>query len=284
LIASSTDGLHWIKETTQEAVFTEHNDAYSLVERPDQGDYLLYQTRLLDWPEKPFEDNLPGKRRVISLRQSEDLRHWSDQEDILVPDDGDAPETEFYLMKVFRRGGDYAGVIMKYYGDPAIPGKHSGILRYELVLSPDGVHWTRPYRAHDLEAWSYANPFLHDDHLCWVAYAKEGIVLHRLRRDGLASCGAESAGSFWTRPFSAPKRPLFLNANCEGGWIEVEVLDEKGQVLPGFERTGCRWEGEDNTGFSLEWEGKGWSELEGRQIHLRFHLEKARVYSMYSKE
>ena len=52
-----------------------------------------------------------------------------------------APTAEFYLLKVFRYADRYAGLLMKYFADRQAPGRHSAILRTELVLSNDGLAW-----------------------------------------------------------------------------------------------------------------------------------------------
>ena len=71
----------------------------------------------MQWSDKPFEDNLPGMRRVISVRRSSDLRHWSPQEDVLLPDSIDSPETEFYLLKGFRIGGGRTAFVSPTTGE-----------------------------------------------------------------------------------------------------------------------------------------------------------------------
>jgi len=74
LLAVSHDGIHWRKDEAR-ALFAEHNDAFTLVRDEADGPALrwrLYQTRLEDWADKPFPDNLPGKRRVICLRTRPD--------------------------------------------------------------------------------------------------------------------------------------------------------------------------------------------------------------------
>ena len=73
MLATSTDGIQWTKDP-RGTVFTEHNDAFTLLKKNDG--FLLYQTKLQDWPDKPVQDNLPHKRRVQSLRASKDLITW----------------------------------------------------------------------------------------------------------------------------------------------------------------------------------------------------------------
>ena len=143
--------------------------------------------------------------------------------------------------------------------------------------------WERPFRATDMGTWTYADPFGFEGNLCLVAYAEKGITLYQTRRDGLASCGSSGEGSFWTQPVSLSSEGLFLNADCTKGEISVEVLDEKGVVLEGFEAKRCRFSGEDSTGLPLRWGDQPLSRLHGRLVHLRFHLRNARAYSVSGK-
>ncbi len=280
MIAESTDGIHWRKDEDH-AVFTEHNDAFSLVHDPSREEYLLYQTRLEEWPNKPVADNIGSTRRIITLRKSRDLKNWSAQEDILIPDTMDAPTCEFYLLKAFRYGDRYAGFLMKYYADPSAPGKHSSLYRNELVLSRDGIHWERPYRSSDIGVWTYVTPFTHAGHSCVVAYDKGGLGLYQSRIDGLAGCGTEVEGSFITQPFVPAASELFLNADCSGtGEVDVEVLDPKGLPLQGFEEAVCQIKGTDAPRIPLVWAGKDLQSLVGKKVVLRFHIRNAWVYSV----
>lgn len=283
MVASSADGVHWTLAPGRSAVFTEHNDAYSLVRNPSGDGWLLYQTRLEPWPDKPLRDNLPGLRRVISLRRSRDLTAWTPQETILCPDGEDAPGAEFYFLKAFRYADRYVGVIMKYYADPRLPGKHSGLYRMEVAFSSDGVRWERPYRSVDLGVWSYADPFVHRGDLCMVASRLGALSLYRMRMDGLASCEAIGEGSFCTRPFIVPADDVTLNADCRRGTVSVEVLDASGATIPGYEPERCRLGGNDSTCIPLRWDGRGLSTLAGRTVRLRFTLRSARIYALASK-
>ncbi|MDQ1257283.1 MAG: hypothetical protein QG656_1886, partial [Candidatus Hydrogenedentes bacterium] len=65
MLAESADGLSWTTDA-RGTVFVEHNDAFTLL--PKDGAYLLYQTKLEDWPDKPYADNLDKMRRVQTIR------------------------------------------------------------------------------------------------------------------------------------------------------------------------------------------------------------------------
>ncbi len=279
LLATSPDGLRWRKDETR-AVFTETNDAFTLTRNPHGKGFLLYQTVLEDWPDKPFVDNLPGKRRVISIRESDDLRTWTKPQVILRPDAQDAPETEFYLMKVFSYADRLVGLLMVYYGDPTRPNQHSSLLRNELVFSNDGRRWDRPYRYSDIGVWTYADPLEHMGRLCIVAHHEHSLSLFHTRPDGLASCGSEQEGSFWTRSFTMPNTPLVLNADCRGGLVAVAVLDAKGAVITGYEDAACTLENASEPGLPLAWHRNSTAQLAGRTVHLRFRLRHADVFSV----
>jgi len=223
MLAKSPDGKHWVKDP-RGAVFIEHNDAYSLLKMGNE--YVLFQTALEDWPDKPYPDNLDKYRRVISLRTSPDLITWSPQQPLIRPDQLDKPETEFYLMKAFPYAGRFAGILFKYYADPALPNKHSAIYRNELIVSDDAHTWKRPFRDHDLPFWTYAEPFNDSGKLCFVAADNGGIVLHAYRPFGLTAVVADEEGQFITRPLNIAARGLTLHADVSHGALEVTILPQ----------------------------------------------------------
>ncbi|MBX7257692.1 MAG: hypothetical protein K1Y02_15130 [Candidatus Hydrogenedentes bacterium] len=217
--ASSPDGLAWEKRPG--TVFTETNDAFTLMQVGDE--YLLYQTKLEAWPDKPYIDNIEKQKRVIALRKSRDLDTWSPQEVFLRPDAQDAPECEFYLMKAFRYGDAYAGLIMKYYADPKLPGKHSAILKHELLVSKDGIEWQRPYRDTDLGFWAYADPFEYRGVLHFATWKDGGMVTATYKPGRLAGVRAEVDGWIVTRPVKGFSKGLSLNVDARDGWVEVSA-------------------------------------------------------------
>lgn len=233
MLATSRDGLSWTKDPCG-ALFTEHNDAFTMLPRDEE--YLIYQTKLEDWPEKPHSDNLDKMRRVQSLRRSRDLQQWTPQEVFLRPDAKDKPETEFYLMKAFRYRHGVLGLLMKYYADPALPGKHSAILCNELMVSRDGITWERSFRDTDVGFWSYADPFQHGDLLNFVIWKDGGMSIVSYPRNRLVAVAAgEEEGRFTTRAFKDPTLPLRIDANALDGWIEARLFDTQGKPIEGLE-------------------------------------------------
>lgn len=237
--ANSSDGVMWRK--VPHAVFTEFNDAFTLM-RVGTVD-RLYQTGLLPWPDKPIPDSLYAYRRIIYLRTStDDLATWTPIDlarPMLAPDDKDSVEAEFYCFKAFRYGDSYAGILWKYYADPARLKEHSRIFRYELVVSDDGLDWQRPFRDMDIGFWSYADPFVQNDRLWFVTQGGPGqtksgsTLLKGWETDRMVA--VEGKGSFRTRAFARPAGTLSVDADASHGWIEITPCDDKGIPIPKLE-------------------------------------------------
>ena len=229
MIATSTDnGLTWSKDPAG-AVFTEHNDAYSLIK--NNSGYTLYQTMLEDWPDKPYPDNLDKYKRVIALRTSSNLHAWTSQNVILRPDEKDPKETEFYLMKVFSYGEGLAGLIMKYYADPAMPKKHSAILKYELVLSKDGVAWERPFRDTDVGFWSYADPFFVGNDVHFAMWKDGGMVTVKYRPNHLFGATASARGSLTTSTLTSDFAKATMAVSDPHAVKAITLLDADGHAI-----------------------------------------------------
>jgi len=283
LLAISQNGLDW-ETSTETALFTEHNDAYTLIWNERAREYWLYQTKLEDWPDKPYPDNLEKWRRVISLRHSRDLKSWSPQEVILRPDEQDPKAREFYLLKVFKCGSRFAGLLMRYKADPDRPRKHGSHTTTELVLSDDGVHWRRSFRGVDVGFWSYADAFRQDGRFCFVTGGRSGLRILTLQ--GLVACGAQkkegrpATASFVTHLFRFPEPGLFLNFDASKGVLNAELLDEKGNPFPGFTASQCQFEAVTGTAVPLKWRNQDFSQLKNRPMRLRFVLKNASVYAL----
>jgi len=275
MLAHSADGLRW--EKSAGTVFTEYNDAFSLAS--DREGYLVYQTCLEDWPDKPYPDNLDKKRRVQSIRRSKDLRAWTAQEVFLRPDALDPPETEFYLMKTFQLDGVTFGLLMKYLADPARPKKHSGIMPCELIVARDATQWERPFRKTDLGFWSYADPVRINGELTFVFGKDGGMSAAAYLPDRLVAAVARGeVGGFVTRPFPY-SRTLVLDADAAKGWIEAELLTASGEAVNGVRPV--RIEGKEGTGLPLEFAAVP---ATLQQCRLRFKMKDARLFAAGSNQ
>ena len=64
------------------------------------------------------------------------------------------------------------------------------------------------------------------------------------------------------------------------GEVRVELLDENGSVLPGFEAARCEPLRSDALSHTMSWEGQpDLNSLKDRKIQIRFLLRNAKLYS-----
>jgi hypothetical protein len=109
---------------------------------------------------------------------------------------------------------------------------------------------------------------------------KKGVGLATLRLDGFVSINAENDGTMTTKAFVFVGDTLEVNANAAGGSITAEALDLEGKVIEGFSKEDCRPIVSDGIRHRLAWKGSDDCHLiQARPIRLRFHMEKAKLYS-----
>ncbi|RRB04720.1 hypothetical protein [Larkinella rosea] len=114
------------------------------------------------------------------------------------------------------------------------------------------------------------------------AYGTKAVFLERmtLRTDGFTSLhGGYKEGSIVTKPVFLQGNNLSANyATSSVGYVKVAILDENGQVVPGFE------ESEPLVGDTIDgpitWKnGKTVKELGDRKVRLKFVVRDADLYS-----
>ncbi|MFN0197976.1 MAG: hypothetical protein ACKVT0_14620 [Planctomycetaceae bacterium] len=176
-----------------------------------------------------------------------------------------------------------------------------------LGYSRDGYHWHRPDRqpflnvSDDKEAWNYGNVqpagggcLVMGDQLYFYCSGRNShkpeddgtggsTGLAVLRRDGFASLSAEDkAGTLTTRPVRFDGRHLFVNVDAKAGELQVEVLDERGKVIPAFSRDKCRTISANTTSLPVTWKGtETLASLNGKPVRFRFSLKKGKLYSFW---
>ena len=60
----------------------------------------------------------------------------------------------------------------------------------------------------------------------------------------------------------------------------VEILDENGRVITGFEKEKCIIQDKDDLRIPLAWEKRTTSELAEQTVRLRFYFRDATIYSI----
>ena len=112
---------------------------------------------------------------------------------------------------------------------------------------------------------------------------ESAIGMATMRLDGFAAWEAgNESGELVTQPFRCNGDRLFVNADAKNGSVAVELLDEKGNPLKGFETKSCRAVTTDTleNGGWVQWKKeKDLRRVQGKQIQLRFTLKNAKLYS-----
>ena len=239
-------------------------------------------------------------KRVQCWAQSDDGIHWKNEQLILRADKQDPPTANIQFMHVIQQGGYYIGFITMH--------DEGGHFRTQLTWSGDGLKWNRPWREPWLDIGTSnafdrgmitgpVDPIFWEKEM-WFAYGGfpirhdtqetdwiSAIGIATLRTDGFAAweAGAET-GELVTQPFVCNGNKLFVNADGHDGSVAIEVLDEKGKPLKGFETKSCRIVSVDTlakeTDGWIQWtKKKDLKRVQGKQIRLRFTLQNAKLYS-----
>ena len=285
--------------------------------------YINYQITYQQWA-KPYEDNIGcDRRRVLSIRTSEDGVHWEPGNDVtfapdtfqpesrlITPDEEDPAELEFYRMTVFPYGDRWVGMMLNYAASPGAANtrfpwtKHGPQLGGEWWLSDDGIQWRRPFRHVHApgQASSIAScaPMRIGNSFMWIY--PDGI--YGVPAECLFYAGSFANAEFSTAPFAATGRSLALHASfgfheqrgrgMRGqGYIMAELRSAEGDVLPGYEKERCIiLDREDPASgpqhqatkpIRLAWEGRTAQELSGVYVQLRLYLRDARIYSLIAE-
>lgn len=286
----SDDGEAW-RPLSDKPVYLDH-DAFGMMWDGRTKRILTGQVTYQPW-EKPYPDNMgPSRRRVLTMRTSKDGLAWekighAETGGLITPDDKDSPDVEFYRLQPFAYGDRYIAMADLYAASPLIPNKHGPHLTCEWWVSADGINWQRPWRSVDAQGDTpypvkMTPMWFGREMLFWLAGQVCGLPEYRI-----ASVGARSNAEFSSAAFTMPEKPLLLNASVPGGsglfnqaYVQVELRDETGKVIPGYERDKCLFRNIDDTRIPLRWGDKTGKELTGRKVSLRFWLRSARIYAL----
>ena len=129
------------------------------------------------------------------------------------------------------------------------------------------------YRSH-----SQKNPVLKG----WKG-PKSTIGLATLRLDGFVSADADASGGYLlTKPLRLDGKSLFVNANAEGGRLQVEILNRDMKPLPGFKGAEARAIRSDKTRVKCTWKAKrDIASLAGKTVRIKFGIVNASLFSYW---
>lgn len=225
--------------------------------------------------------------------------------------------TQFYGFCAFPYETMYLGFLWLYrsYPTPADPeGYMDGVIYVELASSRDGKKWDRLQAGKDglrpavlplgsEGSWDSGMIFTTNHPLVdgneiklyyggcigthysaskdWVS----SIGLATMRKDGFASLDATgSIGMITTKAFVGCSGKLHVNfkGNDPAGWLRIELLDEKGAVLPGYGIADCIALVGDCPNSAVRWKTK--NALPESPIRFRFHISDGSLYSFMAGE
>ena len=246
--------------------------------------------------------------------------YWAraDRYDPIEPTIGDKPT--LYNLDAIAYESIMLGAFSIFLGPENDVSVKTGIPKHtelHLAYSRDGFHWSRPEKRtpflapnradpdswergyihsnngiciiHGDELWFYYTAFRGDSTKIFEhghasgMYANASMGLAVLRRDGFASLNAYGyTGHMTTRPLWFSGEYLFVNADFHTGGMRVAVLDENGDVIPGYGFDDCvRYTG-DSTCARITWNGHSdLAQLSETVIRLQFEGTNGALYAFW---
>ncbi len=136
----------------------------------------------------------------------------------------------------------------------------------------------------DDELWFYYSAFKGDNNILGDTeetngmYAGGAIGIAKLRRDGFSSL--DGTGYITTEKLEFDGRYLFVNAESEE--LYVEILDQNGNIINGFEKENCIVFSGDSCKQNIIWRNKtDLSELEGKIIKIKFYQTNGKLFAFW---
>lgn len=260
----------------------------------------------------PDDPSRNAKRRIFQCR-SADLVHWSDPEPVIVPDDElDNLDDHFYGMKQYDLDGVWVGFLdVLHLTDNTMDvqllysrdGRDFKRLRPGRTWLPTG----EPGRWDQRMVNTFGGPVqVGDDlyiyhggaknhHDWWTVGMADGLDvpeatdmslvgyclgLAKMKVDRFVSLSANplQEGILVTRPFRADGGSLVVNAKCNpSGYVQAEVAQGDGGVIPGLEKGNCIPFGGDAVARPITWKDK--RDLPRGWLKLYFYVNDADLYT-----
>ncbi len=307
---TSPDGNEW-KEYKNNPVLLD-GDSYGALYSPILKKYVFFG-KVMQLHENIINDFALGQRRTMSLRTSEDGFHWVPDfpqiwhgerkgeygpfipdEYLITPDELDPPDLQFYRGQGFSYKGRCYMMQLNYAASPMRDREHGPQVDTEWWISRDGVHWERPFRGmcatkdppkSNMNLISH-NPLIIGGKILFIM----GDSVWGIPEDRFTYITSRTNSVYSTALFTMQGNQLELNAmlpspdfpnNAKQAYIMAELVDDLGEVIPGYERDKCIvQENIDTINFPLRWRGKKGTELAGKNVRIRFHMRASRIYAV----
>ena len=226
---------------------------------------------------------------------------------VMTLDTLDPPDADIYtsgVVQYMENDGLYLAFpsLFYHYPDPPVGEFYSsGILNVQLAVSRDGLNWRRyrtPYidntacgdslrqiyiglgmlKINDsLYQYLFGVDEIHGDTMKTSAYYRFGQ-----RLDGFVSLDAGPlAGTAETVPLTFAGNSFELNYETTGeGYVLCELLDDAGQVIPGFSMNDADTLRGSETAGHVSWNGlRSLQSLQGAVTRIRWELREAKLYA-----
>ncbi|MBN2294929.1 MAG: hypothetical protein JXM70_21050 [Pirellulales bacterium] len=297
IVGFSPDGIHWNIHPFNAAG---KNDTSSSVIY-HKREYLAFVRNQGRWP--------GGVLREVAISVSKDFLNWTPKKTVFKTDENDdAPWTQPYGLAVTPYGDQLIGIVWMIHLDHEKRNNMRGEQDMQLIVSRDGRQWNRVadravFMAPTPGTWDAGRVFpgttmFVKDDLVHIYYSgtntshgsgdwgRPGIGLATLPADRFVALSPESdssPGIIQTKTLSFDGKTLLVNAQVPSGGLKVELLDEQGNVIPGFESDNCQLVRNDPLRYRVQWESGGNEKQIGncpkKMAAIRFQLKRGDLYA-----
>ncbi len=224
-----------------------------------------------------------------------------------------ALEAQIYGMSVHLYESVYIGFPWVFELTSYVSGEFApygdGPVQPELAASRDLRHWTRTSRDPIIplgKAGSWddgtlytSSQFLISDKKIELYYGAMNrthggssitqrqtaqIAKASWRIDGFVSLsnGGNDTGVIVTRPFVFTGDQMYINADCTGGSLQVELQDANGSIIPGYSKAESVKVSGDQLSTLIRWKNEtDVKALAGKMVRIKFYIKKADLYSYW---
>ena len=309
--AYSADGLNWTLYPKNPIL--KSSDTITLAQDPANGEYLAFHKVNNDPRVKgrqvflSVSKDMQNWTNPVPVMVTDEIDHMEAQK----LEGG--THSEFYNMSAFPYGDQWLGFVTHFRrtGEPRIKKFDGGSrqsfaegpIDIQLVHSRDGRTWNRcsdrspviplgPY-AYDSgsilglcnspvivgdEIWMYYTAMT-TSHGCALPEKEMSIARASWRLDGLVSMQAQTdPGIIETVPFTPDGDRLYLNIDVKQGELMVEILDNNGNVITGYDKNACLIQYKDSVNLPIKWNNLALLPKQ-KSIRLRFYMKRGDLYS-----
>ena len=298
--AVSPDGLRWtvLEEPLRDLGSLTLDGEYFTTYDEERAEYVAYHRGHSE------------RRRCIRRSTAKRFDQWEEPQFVFKPDPQDPIDVDVYSSAYCRYPhGDLHLMFLPFYH------RCTSTVDVQMATSPDGLLWSRPERVPIIPRGEYESVYARRDLVAlndeeWGLLFKGSRRRHDFptftlddgeekpkcdhhhwavwKRDRLVALEALGEARFTTVQRRCHGSQLRLNYETEaGGSVKVELVHspvtppKPVEPFPGFGIDQADPLVGDELGRVVSWQGKtDLSELKGQEVSLRFHLCRARLYSV----